>query len=322
MESEIPSTMLSPVLDSDNIKTSSEEIIITPAYKLKKGTVRRKFFECGFEAGFNCTITAIQNSLKPDQVIRYSEMMKFLNELTISKDAPFKEFDKIKHKHLTIDTLKKKNTRRNIIPVNVIEETIDTTTIIIDDIRPNLLDQPPSIDYTFIAEIGPTMALTPIPELTDELSEFNQLADDIGIFNDSSSVLTDATDITSATDISTDDMATDKIYITFPAINTGESIDTINPSASKKRGRKRKTFIHRVFYNPNYIALWEEICNGDRVLIDCIGNVYTYDMENPTYLGKYQLDGKIDTTKPFIQPDSNFDHNYTYGSSTESTKSN
>ena len=133
--------------------------------------------------------------------------------------------------------------------------------------------------------------------------------------DDASSVITDTSDITTITDASITDTSTDKVYITFPAVNSGESIDTINP-AVKKRGRKRKTFIHRNFYNADYIALWEEICNGDRVLIDCIGNVYTYDMENPKYLGKYQLDGKIDTTKPYLPPTSNFEHNYTHGGGT------
>ena len=37
---------------------------------------------------------------------------------------------------------------------------------------------------------------------------------------------------------------------------------------------------------------------------------YTYDMENPKYLGKYQLDGKIDTKQPFTMPATNFDHIY------------
>jgi hypothetical protein len=290
--------------DADvDTKTNTKDVDNTLEYKLKKGTVRRKFFECGFEAGQNCTIAAIKNSLNPDQVIKYSDMIKFLNELTISKEAPFKEFDKIKHKHLTIETLKKKHTRSK--PAKIIEETEETTTVIIDDIKPDEL----------------IMTLTQIPSVSDDTSEFNDLPDENVIFNDSSSVLTDATDITTATDISTDEPEPDKVYITFPAINTGESIDTINPTAAKKRGRKRKTFIHRVFYNPNYIALWEEICNSDRVLIDCVGNVYTYDMENPKYLGKYQLDGKIDTTKPYTPPDSNFDHNYTYGISGQSTSS-
>ena len=88
--------MESAIPDSTDVQSNIKPSSNQPAYKLKKGTIRRKFFECGFEAGRNCTIAAIQNSLKPDQVIRYSEMMKFLDELTLSKEAPFKEFDKIK----------------------------------------------------------------------------------------------------------------------------------------------------------------------------------------------------------------------------------
>ena len=269
----------------------------TPAYKLKKGTIRRKFFECGFEAGLNCTIAAIRNSLKPDQVIRYTEMLKFLDELILPADAHLKEFDKIKHKHLSQDELRKRKSSANsLVPPKpiLVEETTTTTTttIFIDEDEPQLNLTQMTLDFTI------DTATSDIP-----------ITDDSIIFDDTYSVITDISDIT---DSSTTDIQPDKVYITFPAINTGESIDTVNPTI-KKRGRKRKTFIHRNFYNPNYIALWDEICNGDRVLIDCIGNVYTYDMENPKYLGKYQLDGKIDTTKPYISPISNFEHNYNHG---------
>ena len=144
------------------------------------------------------------------------------------------------------------------------------------------------------------------PDTTSEAAAVESL-------DDASSVMTDATDFTTDTTLSTDTETTDKVYIIYPAVNTGESIDNMNPTAAKKRGRKRKTFIHRNFHNPDYIALWEEICNGERVLIDCIGNVYTYDMENPKYLGKYKLDGKIDTTQPYKSPSSNFEHTYSYG---------
>jgi hypothetical protein len=268
------------------------------SYKLKKGTIRRKFFECGFEAGRNCTITAIKNSLKPDQLIRYSEMIKFLNELTLATDSSLKEFDKIKHKHLALDTLRKRKTTSKP-PKVILEEETTTTTLVIDEPRIKL-----------------SLSQIPGTEINDTFSDAP--ADSIA-FDDTSSVITDATDATDFTTAieASDDLAIgDKVYITYPAINTGESIDNMNPTAAKKRGRKRKTFIHRNFHNPDYIALWEEICNGDRVLIDCIGNVYTYDMENPKYLGKYQLDGKIDTTQPYNPPTSNFDHNYTYGRNT------
>ena len=269
----------------------------TPAYKLKKGTIRRKFFECGFEAGLNCTIAAIRNSLKPDQIIRYTEMLKFLDELILPADAHLKEFDKIKHKHLSQDELRKRKSSPNSVVVSakpiLVEET--TTTIFIDEDEPRLNLTPMTLD---IAIDTPTSDI-PTPDHST-------------ICDDTSSVITDTSDLTSITDTSTPDTQSDKVYITFPAINTGESIDTANPII-KKRGRKRKTFIHRHFYNPNYIALWDEICNGDRVLVDCVGNVYTYDMENPKYLGKYQLDGKIDTTKPYISPISNFEHNYNHG---------
>jgi len=94
----------------------------------------------------------------------------------------------------------------------------------------------------------------------------------------------------------------DNVFITFPSITNGDSIDSLNSSEQqRKRGRKRKTFIHKKFNDSNYVVLWEEICYGERVLIDSSSNVFTYDEKHPKYLGKYTLDGKIDNTIPYSE---------------------
>lgn len=76
----------------------------------------------------------------------------------------------------------------------------------------------------------------------------------------------------------------------------------IKKKNEKKRGRKRKNIIDKLYYDDNYVALWEEICNGERILIDSQNNAFTFDMEKPKYLGKLILEGKIDNTKPYTTP--------------------
>jgi hypothetical protein len=43
--------------------------------------------------------------------------------------------------------------------------------------------------------------------------------------------------------------------------------------------------------------MWPEICMGQKVLLDRFENVYTYDLQRPTWLGIKTLDGKIDNTQ-------------------------
>lgn len=66
------------------------------------------------------------------------------------------------------------------------------------------------------------------------------------------------------------------------------------PTPLKKRGRKRKIPINIKYNDPEYVVMWPEICMAQRVLVDKYDNVYTYDMENPMWLGVKTVYGKID----------------------------
>lgn len=70
--------------------------------------------------------------------------------------------------------------------------------------------------------------------------------------------------------------------------------EVVQNRVKAKRGRKRKVEFDNRLTDPNYITLWEDIINGERMLVDMSGNVYTFDTENPKYLGKKSLDGKIE----------------------------
>lgn len=60
-----------------------------------------------------------------------------------------------------------------------------------------------------------------------------------------------------------------------------------------KRGRKRKVeFDPRVFDN-DYITAWADIVDGEKVLVDVNNNVYTFDVQNPKYLGKKNIDATL-----------------------------
>ena len=59
--------------------------------------------------------------------------------------------------------------------------------------------------------------------------------------------------------------------------------DTYNSKEKGKRGRKKKAFDTT---NGEYIATCVEIIDNTKVLVDSNDNVYSYNIENPTYLGK------------------------------------
>ena len=61
-----------------------------------------------------------------------------------------------------------------------------------------------------------------------------------------------------------------------------------------KRGRKRKVEFDPRQYDNDYITLWEDIINGEKVLIDNNNNIYTFDLEKPHYIGKKNIENKID----------------------------
>ena len=64
-----------------------------------------------------------------------------------------------------------------------------------------------------------------------------------------------------------------------------------------KRGRKRKVEFDPRQYDNEYITLWEDIINGEKVLLDNNNNIYTFDLINPQYLGKKTIDLKLDIPK-------------------------
>lgn len=64
-----------------------------------------------------------------------------------------------------------------------------------------------------------------------------------------------------------------------------------------KRGRKRKVQFDPRQYDNEYITLWEDIIDGHKVLVDTNNNVYTFNLEHPVYIGKKDINLKIDTAK-------------------------
>jgi hypothetical protein len=69
-------------------------------------------------------------------------------------------------------------------------------------------------------------------------------------------------------------------------------IDQINTNIQirNKRGRKRKVEFDPRQYDNEYITLWEDIINGEKVFVDNNNNVYTFDTVSPKYLGKKKLE--------------------------------
>uniref|UniRef100_A0A6C0F0F4 WRC domain-containing protein n=1 Tax=viral metagenome TaxID=1070528 RepID=A0A6C0F0F4_9ZZZZ len=67
-----------------------------------------------------------------------------------------------------------------------------------------------------------------------------------------------------------------------------------NTKICNKRGRKRKVEFDPRQYDNEYITLWEDIINGQKVLIDSNSNIYTYDLKAPRYIGKKTVNTKLD----------------------------
>ena len=61
-----------------------------------------------------------------------------------------------------------------------------------------------------------------------------------------------------------------------------------------KRGRKRKVEFDPRQYDNDYLTLWEDIINGQKVLIDSNNNIYTFDLEKPHYIGRKSIENKLD----------------------------
>lgn len=64
-----------------------------------------------------------------------------------------------------------------------------------------------------------------------------------------------------------------------------------------KRGRKRKVQFDPRQYDNEYVTLWEDIVDGHKVLVDNNNNVYTFNLEHPVYIGKKDINLKIDMEK-------------------------
>ena len=60
-----------------------------------------------------------------------------------------------------------------------------------------------------------------------------------------------------------------------------------------KRGRKRKVAFDPRQYDNEYITLWEDIIEGEKVLIDINNNIFTFDLESPQYIGKKEINSKL-----------------------------
>jgi len=65
------------------------------------------------------------------------------------------------------------------------------------------------------------------------------------------------------------------------------------PKKKNKRGRKPKVEFDPRQYDNDYITLWEDIINDQKVLVDIYNNVFSYDITHPKYLGKKTIDNTI-----------------------------
>lgn len=78
-----------------------------------------------------------------------------------------------------------------------------------------------------------------------------------------------------------------------------ETVDKtdVAPLKVSKRGRKSKIQFDPRQYDNEYITLWEDIVEGEKVLVDNGGNVYTFNLENPVYIGKKDVTKKLNVRK-------------------------
>ena len=64
-----------------------------------------------------------------------------------------------------------------------------------------------------------------------------------------------------------------------------------------KRGRKRKVQFDPRQYDNEYVTLWEDIIDGEKILIDNNNNIYTFDLESPILIGKKDVNSNLDIIK-------------------------
>jgi hypothetical protein len=99
----------------------------------------------------------------------------------------------------------------------------------------------------------------------------------------------------------------DKDKETKSAVETAKLEDSMNkinitesnskPLKTSKRGRKSKIQFDPRQYDNEYITLWEDIVEGEKVLIDNANNIYTFDLEHPVYIGKKDVLAKLNIRK-------------------------
>ena len=64
-----------------------------------------------------------------------------------------------------------------------------------------------------------------------------------------------------------------------------------------KRGRKRKVQFDPRQYDNEYVTLWEDLIEGHKVLVDKNNNIYSYHLSKPVFLGKKDINFKLDLEK-------------------------
>ena len=82
----------------------------------------------------------------------------------------------------------------------------------------------------------------------------------------------------------------------FIKLSNGRIDQPTKVNLRNKRGRKRKVEFDPRQYDNDYITLWEDIINGEKVLIDINNNIYTFDLQTPQYIGKKDIFNKLDIT--------------------------
>ena len=68
-------------------------------------------------------------------------------------------------------------------------------------------------------------------------------------------------------------------------------------NTKSKRGRKRKVQFDPRQYDNEYVTLWEDLIDGEKIIIDNNNNIYTFDLESPILLGKKDVNSKLDIIK-------------------------
>jgi hypothetical protein len=82
----------------------------------------------------------------------------------------------------------------------------------------------------------------------------------------------------------------------FIKLSNGRIDEPTQVNLRNKRGRKRKVEFDPRQYDNEYITLWEDIINGEKVLVDSNNNIYTFDLQTPQYIGKKDIFNKLDIT--------------------------